>query len=93
VGLLREDDDRYQALLACEQCNPIELEELSDDAMVAYEQDIPTLYKCADAEAVVKIFQSRSRYGVMSGINLKILQTASALDRSIADAMIKLRSL
>lgn len=93
VGRLREDDDRYAALVACNNCAPTELDDLADGNMVAVEQDIPTLHKCVDARDVVDVMQRRSRDGVMSGINLKILQTASALDVDIAVAMSEMRGL
>lgn len=93
VGRLREDEERYDALYACEDCGPTELEELDDAATVSVEANIPTLHKCRDAHEAVKVLSQRSRTGKLSGINLKILQAASDLDHDIAEAMIATRGL
>jgi hypothetical protein len=93
VSRLRENEAHYRALFACTVCNPVELDDVSDSTMVAVEQDIPTLYKCATAHEMVSLLEKRLRGGGMSGVNLKILQTASAADEGIAAAMMEMRGL
>lgn len=94
VGLIRQDDDRYQALVSCDRpkCNPVDLEELSDNDMVAVEEDLPALYRCVTADEVIKAIKGRTPGGELSGLSVKLLQTASR-DPEIAEAMLRTRRL
>lgn len=95
VGYLRRDDDRYQALISCEKrgCAPDDLEDLKDSDMVAVEEDLYTLYKCASPVEVVEIMQNRSTRGQMSNLSIKLLQAASRVDVDIYNAMKQTRRL
>lgn len=92
VGLIRRDEARYDALIPCPRpgCQPVDLDELTDNEMVAVEEDLPTLYRCSSAVEVVEVLQKRGHGGQMSGLNMKLLQVASR-DPEIAQAMLRTR--
>lgn len=95
VGLLRQDDSRYQALISCDKrgCAPADLDELDDADMVAVEEDLYTLYRCKDAVEVITIMQNRGNRGQMSNLSVKLLQAASRLDPAFREAMMRTRRL
>jgi hypothetical protein len=94
VGLLAQDDARYQALVACDRpgCAPMELDDLDDSALVAVEEDLHNLERFRDATGVVEYIYKKSE-GQQSGLSMKLLQTASRLDKDIEEAMMKMRRL
>lgn len=91
VGSLFADDARYQALVACTRCMPVDLDDLDSADVVAVEQNLYTLYRCHNAEAVVQTMYGRSTE--VSSLSTKLLQAACLADKAIEAAMTNARRL
>jgi hypothetical protein len=94
VGKLYGDEDRYDALQPCRRpgCNPKDLDHLKDDDVVRMEVDLPKLYVCRDAdEAVASLYNHGRREGRgPSGLSVKLLSAASAFDKDIEQALMRM---
>lgn len=94
VGMVYQDTERYEALEACKQCNPPDLDDLDLSAMVSVEEDLPTLYRCRDAAEFLAVMEERiSRERNRNGLSRKLLKVASNVDAAIAEEQMKNRSL
>lgn len=93
VSRLRLDEERYQNLAVCQICTPPDLEDMQDTDIVNAEEDLFTLHKCENADAVVKTMQNRVSRGSVSWLNVKLLQVAERGDADIAAALRQTRRL
>lgn len=95
VGLVRQDDERYQSLDPCPNagCQPADLEEFGDNDIVSVEENLYTLYKCPTADYVVEVMYERGGRDRKSGLSQKLLQAASRFDKDIENALKKTRTL
>lgn len=93
VRSLFEDEERYQALVACTRtgCQPDDLDDLDPDDVVAVEANLYTLYKCRDAADVVDTMYKRS--AGLSTLSTKLLQAACLSDKAIEEALTNVRHL
>lgn len=89
VGAFAEDHDRYQHLQPCPRCNPKDLSLLDDKETVKIEVDLARLYKCRNADDVVRSMYSHgTREGRKpSGLSIKILTAAASVDPAIDQAL------
>jgi hypothetical protein len=96
VGLLREDEPRYEALVICPRpgCQPKDLEDMGDHEVVSVEEDIYTLFKCRSGADVVQTLQNRGgNRDNVSPLSVRLLQAASRVDREISMALAGTRRL
>lgn len=99
VRLLYADDDRYQALEPCPRCAPDDLEDFAPTDMVAIEEDLSSLYLCANADEVVSALYRRGDMsgkrppGQLSSLSVKLLTAACRIDKDIEAAMMNARQL
>jgi len=91
VSRLLRNEARYDALVACRNCKPKDLDDLNDQDMVSVEEPIFQLYRCTDADHVVQTMQQRGENGQMSGLSMKLLQAAANVDDAIERAIIDSR--
>lgn len=94
VSKIREDQPRYNALVACPKCKPEDLDDLTKAGdSVQVEVDLPKLYRCRDANEVVTSLYS---HGVkdgrsQSGLSVRILRAAAMVDGDIEQALMNMR--
>lgn len=94
VSVVMRDEDRYEALKACLDCQPDDLDYLDDAAIVAVEEDLPTLHRCRTAKEFVDVMNSRiQRERNKNGLSMKLLKVASSVDPAIAAEQVKTRRL
>jgi hypothetical protein len=102
VFRLLQDLERYDALEPCDKtgCQPSDLDELNDDALVAVENDLPTLHRCETAEDVIRVMYTEgpgARRGdtqeTLSKLSSRLLQQASMVDKDIENALMMKRRL
>ena len=94
VGVVMRDAERYQALKACPDCQPKDLDYLHESEVVAVEEDLPTLHRCRNAAEFVEVMNSRiRRERNKNGLSMKLLKVASAVDPAIAAEQVKTRRL
>lgn len=95
VGLLRRDAKRYEHLAPCEEkgCMPADVDDLAESDIVSVEEDLHTLHRFASAAEVAEFVYSRTSRDGRSGLNMKLLQAASHVDKDIAQAMMQMRRL
>lgn len=94
VSMVYQDQARYEALEACQQCSPPDLDDMDLSATVSVEEDLPTLYRCRDAADFLEVMgkriaQERNR----NGLSRKLLKVATNVDPEIANEQMKNRSL
>lgn len=85
VGKIRQSVGRWENLLPCAKCKPADLEDMSDDQVIAEENPDTHLYLCLDAQSLLRRLYRHS--GEISGLAAKLLTDASLADPAIAAAL------
>lgn len=93
VGVLKQNNERFNALRICDRCDPDDLDEMRDTDTVNVEEDLPTLYKCKGAKEVVDVLYSRIIKEKRAGLSMKLLQAAADADPEISAQVRRMRSL
>lgn len=93
VGVLAQDEARYDALVPCRDCNPKDLDDLGDNVTIVVEENLYTLYRCKTADEVVNVLYHRGSQAQKSNLSMKLLRSASTLDEGINHALMKMRRL